>query len=155
LPHDKGELIVRAAEEVADGRLDEHFPLYVWQTGSGTQSNMNANEVISNRAIELAGGQMGSKAPIHPNDDVNMSQSSNDTFPTAMHIAAATAVVEELQPSVAALRDALARKADEFAGIVKIGRTHLQDAVPLTLGQEFSAYVAQLTADIERIDLTL
>src|SRR5256886_121072 len=152
LPKDKADLIVGAAEEVIEGKLDDHFPLYVWQTGSGTQSNMNANEVISNRAIQLAGGEMGSKTPIHPNDDVNMSQSSNDTFPTAMHIAAATAVVRELQQSVAALRDAMARKADEFAAVVKIGRTHLQDAVPLTLGQEFSGYVAQLTDDIQRID---
>jgi fumarate hydratase, class II len=155
LPEDKAELIVRAAEEVIEGRLDEHFPLYVWQTGSGTQSNMNANEVISNRAIEMAGGEMGSKRPIHPNDDVNMSQSSNDTFPTAMHVAAATAVVRRLLPSVRALRDALAAKAEEFADVVKIGRTHLQDAVPLTLGQEFSGYVAQLDADLEWIEGTL
>src|SRR5438128_1618446 len=146
LPHDKAELIAGAADEVIEGKLDDHFPLYVWQTGSGTQSNMNANEVISNRAIELAGGELGTKRPVHPNDDVNMSQSSNDTFPTAMHIAAATAVVERLLPAVRELRDALARRADEFAGIVKIGRTHLQDAVPLTLGQEFGGYVAQLHA---------
>src|SRR3989440_3275777 len=155
LPKEKAELIIRAADEVIEGKLDDHFPLYVWQTGSGTQSNMNANEVISNRAIELAGGELGSKKPVHPNDDVNMSQSSNDTFPTAMHIAAATAVVERLLPAVRELRDALQRKAEEFADIVKIGRTHLQDAVPLTLGQEFSGYVAQLDADIDRIDLTL
>src|SRR2546423_842956 len=155
LPHEKAELIVRAADEVADGSLDEHFPLYVWQTGSGTQSNMNANEVISNRAIELAGGEMGSKTPVHPNDDVNMSQSSNDTFPTAMHVAAARAIVERLVPAVRELRDALQRKSEEFADVVKIGRTHLQDAVPLTLGQEFGGYVAQLDADIERIELTL
>src|SRR5438094_9191837 len=155
LPKDKADLIVRAADEVIEGKLDEHFPLYVWQTGSGTQSNMNANEVISNRAIELAGGEMGSKSPIHPNDHVNMSQSSNDTFPTAMHIAAARAVVEQLLPAVRELRDALHRKSEEFADIVKIGRTHLQDAVPLTLGQEFSGYVAQLDADLERIELTL
>jgi fumarate hydratase, class II len=155
LARDKADQIVKVADEIVAGDLDDHFPLFVWQTGSGTQSNMNANEVISNRAIELGGGEMGSKTPIHPNDDVNMSQSSNDTFPTAMHIAAATAVVTELQPSVAALRDALARKAEEFADIVKIGRTHLQDAVPLTLGQEFSGYVAQLTDDMERIDVTL
>jgi fumarate hydratase class II len=148
-------LIVQAADEVIDGKLDEHFPLYVWQTGSGTQSNMNANEVISNRAIELAGGEQGSKKPVHPNDDVNMSQSSNDTFPTAMHVAAATAVVERLLPSVRELRDALQAKADEFEGIVKIGRTHLQDAVPLTLGQEFSGYVAQLDADLANIESTL
>src|ERR671932_279000 len=121
LSHDKASLIVRAADEVIEGRLDEHFPLRVWQTGSGTQTNMNANEVISNRAIELAGGELGSKRPVHPNDDVNMSQSSNDTFPTAMHVAAATAVVERLIPAVRELRDALQRKADEFADIVKIG----------------------------------
>ncbi|MGH2651698.1 MAG: class II fumarate hydratase, partial [Actinomycetota bacterium] len=125
------------------------------QTGSGTHSNMNANEVIGNRAIELAGGELGSKRPVHPNDDVNMSQSSNDTFPTAMHIAAVQAIMHELLPSVGALRDALQRKSEEFAGIVKIGRTHLQDAVPLTLGQEFSGYVAQLDADIARIEQTL
>jgi fumarate hydratase, class II len=155
LPKDKADLIVRAADEVVEGRLDDHFPLFVWQTGSGTHSNMNANEVIGNRAIELAGGELGSKRPIHPNDDVNMSQSSNDTFPTAMHIAAVQAIVHELLPSVGALRDALQRKSEEFAGIVKIGRTHLQDAVPLTLGQEFSGYVAQLDADVVRIEQTL
>jgi fumarate hydratase class II len=155
LAADKAELIVRAAEEVIEGRLDEHFPLYVWQTGSGTQSNMNANEVISNRAIELAGGVLGSKRPIHPNDDVNMAQSSNDTFPTAMHIAAAGAVVERLLPSVRALRDALEVKSRAFDDIVKIGRTHLQDAVPLTLGQEFSGYVAQLDDDLARLEATL
>jgi len=155
LPQDVADLIVTAADEVIEGRLDDHFPLYVWQTGSGTQTNMNANEVISNRAIELAGGELGSKSPVHPNDHVNMSQSSNDTFPTAMHIAAATMIVERLLPSVRALRDALARRAEEFAGIVKIGRTHLQDAVPLTLGQEFGGYVAQLDADIARIEATL
>jgi fumarate hydratase, class II len=149
------DVIVKAADEVAAGDLDDHFPLYVWQTGSGTQSNMNANEVISNRAIELAGGELGSKSPVHPNDHVNLSQSSNDTFPTAMHIAAATALVERLLPSVKDLRDALEKKSEEFAGIVKIGRTHLQDAVPLTLGQEFSGYVAQLDADIDRIESTL
>ncbi len=155
LARDKADLIVRAADEVIEGKLDGHFPLYVWQTGSGTQSNMNANEVIANRAIELAGGVLGSKTPIHPNDDVNMSQSSNDTFPTAMHIAAARAVVERLLPAVRGLRDALQRKSEEFAGIVKIGRTHLQDAVPLTLGQEFSGYVAQLDADLARIEESL
>ncbi|HKB24216.1 MAG TPA: class II fumarate hydratase [Methylomirabilota bacterium] len=149
------ELIVRAADEVIEGTLDDHFPLVVWQTGSGTQSNMNANEVIANRAIELAGGRLGSKDPLHPNDHVNMSQSSNDTFPTAMHLAAATAVVRRLLPSVGALRDALAAKSREFADIVKIGRTHLQDAVPLTLGQEFSGYVAQLDAGLGRIETTL
>jgi fumarate hydratase, class II len=155
LAKDRADLIVEAADEVIQGKLDDHFPLFVWQTGSGTQSNMNANEVISNRAIELAGGALGSKDPIHPNDDVNMSQSSNDTFPTAMHIAAATAVVRSLLPSVRALRDALASKAESFEDIVKIGRTHLQDAVPLTLGQEFSGYVAQLDAGIEYIESTL
>ncbi len=155
LPPEKAELIVRAADEVIEGRLDGHFPLYVWQTGSGTQSNMNANEVISNRAIELAGGEMGSKLPVHPNDDVNMSQSSNDTFPTAMHVAAAIAVVERLLPAVRELRDALQAKAEAFDDIVKIGRTHLQDAVPLTLGQEFSGYVAQLDADLANIDSAL
>jgi len=155
LPSDKADLVVRAAQEVADGALDDHFPLFVWQTGSGTQSNMNANEVISNRAIELAGGELGSKTPIHPNDDVNMSQSSNDTFPSAMHVAAAQVVTGRLVPAVQELRDALAAKAEEFAEIVKIGRTHLQDAVPLTLGQEFSGYVAQLDADLERIEQSL
>jgi fumarate hydratase class II len=155
LASEKAALMVKAADEVLAGELDEHFPLFVWQTGSGTQSNMNANEVISNRAIELAGGVMGSKTPVHPNDDVNMSQSSNDTFPTAMHVAAATAVVERLLPSVRALRDALDAKRREFDGIVKIGRTHLQDAVPLTLGQEFSGYVAQLDADIARLEGSL
>ena len=150
-----GALIVAAADEVIDGSLDDHFPLYVWQTGSGTQSNMNANEVISNRAIEIAGGVLGSKQPVHPNDHVNMSQSSNDTFPTAMHIAAAQTIVHRLLPSVSALRDALAARADEYADIVKIGRTHLQDAVPLTLGQEFGGYAAQLGADMMRIEQAL
>ncbi|HEX9728894.1 MAG TPA: class II fumarate hydratase [Gemmatimonadales bacterium] len=149
------DLIARAADEVIAGDLDDHFPLYVWQTGSGTQSNMNANEVIANRAIELAGGAMGSKDPVHPNDHVNRSQSSNDTFPTAMHIASAKLLFERVLPSVSALRDALATKADAFAEIVKIGRTHLQDAVPLTLGQEFSGYVAQLDADLARIEAAL
>jgi fumarate hydratase class II len=151
----RAELITRAADEVIAGKLDEHFPLSVWQTGSGTQTNMNVNEVIANRAIELAGGKLGSKDPIHPNDHVNMSQSSNDTFPTAMHVAAALEVTRRLVPSVRALRDALAAKAREFADIVKIGRTHLQDAVPLTLGQEFSGYVAQLDGGLARIDATL
>src|SRR2546423_1318418 len=127
LAQDKAELIVRAADEVIEGELDDHFPLFVWQTGSGTQTNMNANEVIANRAIELAGGRMGSKDPLHPNDHVNLSQSSNDTFPTAMHIAAAESVVNRLVPAVRALRDALHTRAREFADIVKIGRTHLQD----------------------------
>jgi fumarate hydratase, class II len=147
-----GTPIVAAAEEVASGMLDDHFPLFVWQTGSGTQTNMNANEVIANRAIELMGGELGSKNPVHPNDHVNLSQSSNDTFPTAMHVAGATAIVLRLLPSVRALRDALDAKATAFADLVKIGRTHLQDAVPLTLGQEFSGYVAQLDADIDRIE---
>jgi fumarate hydratase class II len=151
----RAELIGRAADEVIDGKLDAHFPLSVWQTGSGTQTNMNVNEVIANRAIELAGGKLGSKEPIHPNDHVNMSQSSNDTFPTAMHVATALALTRELQPSVRALRDALAAKAREFDDVVKIGRTHLQDAVPLTLGQEFSGYVAQLDGGLARIDATL
>ncbi|MGH9032224.1 MAG: class II fumarate hydratase, partial [Acidimicrobiia bacterium] len=155
LADDEAKLIVQAADEVIDGAHDDEFPLYVWQTGSGTQTNMNVNEVISNRAIELAGGERGSKAPIHPNDHVNMSQSSNDTFPTAMHIAAAEEVVGRLVPSVAALRDALASKVEEFEGIVKIGRTHLQDAVPLTLAQEFGGYVAQLDADLARLEAVL
>jgi fumarate hydratase, class II len=149
------ELIVTVADEILDGALDDHFPLFVWQTGSGTQTNMNVNEVISNRAIEMAGGVVGSKVPIHPNDHVNMSQSSNDTFPTAMHIAAAQQLLERVLPSVRALRDALDAKATAWADIVKIGRTHLQDAVPLTLGQEFSGYVAQLDDDLERIEQTL
>jgi len=153
-PH-LAELIVTAAREVADGQLDEHFPLRVWQTGSGTQSNMNANEVIANRAIELDGGVVGSKKPVHPNDHVNMSQSSNDTFPTAMHIAAVQEVTTRLVPSVRALRDALDQKARAFADVTKIGRTHLMDAVPLTLGQEFSGYVAQLDDDLRRIDQAL
>lgn len=155
LPQDKAKLIVQAAEEVSAGKLDSHFPLHVWQTGSGTQSNMNANEVISNRAIVIAGGTMGSKSPIHPNDHVNMSQSSNDTFPTAMHIAAAIAFQRVLLPAVRALRDGLAVKMQAFKDIVKIGRTHLQDAVPLTLGQEFSGYVAQLDACLNRIEQVL
>jgi fumarate hydratase class II len=155
LPEDKARLMIAAADEVVAGKLDEHFPLRIWQTGSGTQTNMNANEVISNRAIELAGGVLGSKKPIHPNDDVNMSQSSNDTFPTAMHIAAAEELVHLLIPAVKILRAALAKKSAEFASIVKIGRTHLMDAVPLTLGQEFSGYVAQLDADLKRIEMVL
>ncbi len=150
-----GRLIVAAADRVISGDLDEHFPLRVWQTGSGTQTNMNANEVIANVAIEMAGGELGSKQPVHPNDHVNMSQSSNDTFPTAMHIAGAELIVRGLLPEVRALRDALARRAEDFADIVKIGRTHLQDAVPLTLGQEFGGYVAQLDADLERIGQAL
>jgi fumarate hydratase, class II len=149
------DLIEAAATEVAEGTLNAQFPLHIWQTGSGTQTNMNANEVISNRAIELSGGVMGSKKPVHPNDHVNMSQSSNDTFPTAMHIAAVEEIVYRLIPSVTALRDALHEKEVAYAGITKIGRTHLMDAVPLTLGQEFSGYVAQLNADLERIIVTL
>ena len=155
LPEATSELIGRASQEVIDGRLDEHFPLVVWQTGSGTQTNMNANEVIANRAIELAGGEIGSKDPVHPNDHVNRGQSSNDTFPTAMHISAAERIVHDLLPSMRHLEDVLAGKADEFAGIVKIGRTHLMDAVPLTLGQEFSAYAHQVGKNIERISATL
>src|SRR6202165_1964436 len=155
LPAEKGRLIAQAADEVIAGKLHEHFPLRIWQTGSGTQTNMNVNEVISNRAIEMAGGVMGSKKPIHPNDDVNMSQSSNDTFPTAMHIAAATETFRRLLPAIKKLRDALDAKAREFIGIVKIGRTHLQDATPLTVGQEFSGWVSLLDRDINRINETL
>ena len=155
LSPEKTRLIVQAADEVIAGKLDEHFPLRIWQTGSGTQTNMNANEVISNRAIEIAGGVMGSKKPIHPNDDVNMSQSSNDTFPTAMHIAAATRVAEGLIPAVTRLRDAIDAKAREFQDIVKIGRTHLMDATPLTVGQEMSGWVSLLDRDIERLKLVL
>jgi fumarate hydratase, class II len=155
LDAERAELIERAAAEVIDGTLASEFPLRIWQTGSGTQTNMNVNEVISNRAIEMAGGEMGSKTPVHPNDHVNMSQSSNDTFPTAMHIAAATEIVDRLIPSVQRLRDALDQKAKNFADVVKIGRTHLMDATPLTLGQEFSGYVSQLEADIDRLHLVL
>ncbi len=155
LDADVADLIGRAANEVISGELDDHFPLHVWQTGSGTQTNMNANEVIANRAIELVGGEMGSKQPVHPNDHVNMSQSSNDTFPTAMHIASAKIIRERVVPAVRELRGALAEKQAEFKDIVKIGRTHLQDAVPLTLGQEFSGYVAQLDANLDRIEATL
>ena len=155
LSPEKAQLITRAADEVISGKLNDHFPLRIWQTGSGTQTNMNVNEVISNRAIEMAGGEMGSKKPIHPNDDVNMSQSSNDTFPTAMHIAAAAETARRLLPAVKKLRDALDDKAKEFAGIVKIGRTHLQDATPLTLGQEFSGYVSLLDRDGARIAMAL
>jgi fumarate hydratase class II len=155
LPSDKVKLIVAAADEVIAGKLQDQFPLRIWQTGSGTQTNMNVNEVISNRAIEIAGGKRGSKNPIHPNDHVNRSQSSNDTFPTAMHIAAAESIVHRLIPSIQKLRDALAERQRQFAHIVKIGRTHLQDAVPLTMGQEFSGYVAQLDAAIKNIERTL
>jgi fumarate hydratase class II len=155
LSSEKTKLIAQAADEVISGKLDEHFPLRVWQTGSGTQTNMNVNEVISNRAIEISGGVMGSKKPIHPNDDVNMSQSSNDTFPTAMHIAAATETARKLLPAVKKLRDALEAKAREFAGIVKIGRTHLQDATPLTVEQEFGGWVNLLDRDGGRIAVAL
>ncbi|MBA3447987.1 MAG: class II fumarate hydratase [Pseudaminobacter sp.] len=150
-----GRTIVTAAQEVIDGRLDEHFPLVVWQTGSGTQSNMNANEVISNRAIEMLGGTMGSKKPVHPNDHVNMSQSSNDTYPTAMHIACAERIFHSLLPALRHLHVALDAKAKAFDHIIKIGRTHTQDATPLTLGQEFSGYAAQVASSIARIELTL
>ncbi|KAI7882437.1 fumarate hydratase [Lichtheimia hyalospora FSU 10163] len=150
-----GEAIQKAADEVIDGTLLDHFPLVVWQTGSGTQSNMNVNEVISNRAIELLGGELGSKNPVHPNDHVNMSQSSNDTFPTAMHVAAVTEITSRLIPALSTLRDALKAKSDEFNHIIKIGRTHLQDATPLTLGQEFSGYVQQLNYSLERVESTL
>ncbi|MFN3931418.1 MAG: class II fumarate hydratase [Brevundimonas sp.] len=150
-----GETIVKAANEVIEGRLDDHFPLVVWQTGSGTQSNMNANEVISNRAIEMLGGEMGSKKPVHPNDHVNMSQSSNDTYPTAMHVACAEQVVRELIPALKHLHAALKAKSDAWQGIIKIGRTHTQDATPLTLGQEFGGYARQVANGIERIEQTL
>jgi fumarate hydratase class II len=155
LSADKAALIERAAKEVIDGTLADEFPLRIWQTGSGTQTNMNVNEVISNRAIEMAGGEMGSKKPVHPNDDVNMSQSSNDTFPTAMHIAAVMEITDRLIPAVQRLRDALNAKAEAYVDVVKIGRTHLMDAVPLTLGQEFSGYVAQLDADLDRLAIIL
>jgi len=155
LPAEKAELIVKAADEVIAGLLNEHFPLVVWQTGSGTQSNMNVNEVISNRAIEIAGGVMGSKKPIHPNDDVNKAQSSNDTFPAAMHIAAVEEIHRKLIPMITKLRDALQVKSKEFEHIIKIGRTHLMDAVPLTLGQEFSGYVQQLSNGLDRINAAL
>jgi fumarate hydratase class II len=150
-----GEAIVAAAQEVIDGKLNDHFPLSVWQTGSGTQSNMNANEVISNRAIEMLGGQMGSKKPVHPNDHVNMSQSSNDTYPTAMHIACAEEIVNRLVPALKHLHAALEVKVKAWKDIIKIGRTHTQDATPLTLGQEFSGYAAQVANGIERIEQTL
>ncbi len=150
-----GKVIIQAAQEVIDGKLDDHFPLVVWQTGSGTQSNMNANEVISNRAIEILGGTLGSKKPVHPNDHVNMSQSSNDTFPTAMHIACAERIIHDLLPALRRLHEALDAKAKAFDHIVKIGRTHTQDATPLTLGQEFSGYAAQVASSIKRIELTL
>ncbi|WP_303831127.1 class II fumarate hydratase [Asticcacaulis taihuensis] len=150
-----GQAIITAANEVMEGKLDEHFPLVVWQTGSGTQSNMNANEVISNRAIEILGGEMGTKKPVHPNDHVNMSQSSNDTYPTAMHVACAEEIVHRLLPALQTLRNALNDKAEAWKDIIKIGRTHTQDATPLTLGQEFGGYTQQLTNGIERIQQTL
>jgi len=155
LPKEQVDLIVSAADEVIEGKLDDHFPLFVWQTGSGTQTNMNANEVISNRAIEMAGGVVGSKKPIHPNDHVNRGQSSNDTFPTAMHIAAVEETVRHLRPAVEQLRATLAAKAAAFSDVVKVGRTHLQDATPLTLGQEISGWVAQLDLAAAAIDAAL
>jgi fumarate hydratase class II len=155
LPADKAKLIVQAADEVISGKLNDQFPLRIWQTGSGTQTNMNVNEVISNRAIEIAGGEMGSKNPIHPNDDVNMSQSSNDTFPAAMHIAAADRVKRALIPAIKEVHDAIDVKAKEFKDIVKIGRTHLQDAVPMTVGQEFSGWASLLERDIKRLNEVL
>ncbi|RJP33295.1 MAG: class II fumarate hydratase [Candidatus Omnitrophota bacterium] len=155
LPVEKKDLIAQAADEVIEGKLDEHFPLVVWQTGSGTQTNMNANEVIANRAIEIAGGELGSKKPIHPNDDVNKSQSSNDTFPAAMHIAAAMEIHRRLIPMATKLMNTFEEKTRKFRDIIKIGRTHLMDATPLTLGQEFSGYTAQLRHGIQRIENTL
>jgi fumarate hydratase class II len=150
-----GELIVKAADEVAQGKLDDHFPLVIWQTGSGTQSNMNANEVISNRAIEMAGGELGSKKPVHPTDDVNRGQSSNDVFPTVMHVAAAVELTSHLLPALTKLHAALHAKAVEFKDIIKIGRTHTQDATPLTLGQEFSGYAKQIEYSIARVHSVL
>ncbi|MCV0369017.1 class II fumarate hydratase [Filomicrobium sp.] len=155
LKPDVGKAIVNAAQEVIEGKLDEHFPLVVWQTGSGTQSNMNANEVISNRAIEMLGGEMGTKSPVHPNDHCNMSQSSNDTFPTAMHIACAEEIQHRLLPALQQLRNALNDKAQAWKSLIKIGRTHTQDATPLTLGQEFSGYAQQIENGIQRIEMTL
>jgi fumarate hydratase class II len=154
LPEEKAKLIAQATDEVIAGKLDEHFPLRIWQTGSGTQTNMNANEVISNRAIEIAGGVMGSKKPIHPNDDVNMSQSSNDTFPTAMYIAAAEQL-NKLIPEIQKVHDAIAAKAEEFKDVIKIGRTHLQDATPLTVGQEVSGWASLLSRDIDRLKMVM
>ena len=155
LDQDIGKNIVKAANEVIDGKLDDHFPLSVWQTGSGTQSNMNANEVISNRAIEMMGGEMGSKSPVHPNDHCNMSQSSNDTYPTAMHIACASEILDALLPALTSLAKKFKKKSDEWARVIKIGRTHTQDATPLTLGQEFSGYAQQINNGIDRIKDTL
>jgi len=155
LSTEKADLIVQAADDVIAGELDDHFPLVVWQTGSGTQTNMNSNEVIANRAIEIAGGELGSKTPVHPNDDVNKAQSSNDTFPTAMHIAAAEQIKHHLIPAVTQLRNTFAQKAEAFDNVIKIGRTHLMDAVPLTLGQEFSGYVQQLDNNLKRLEVAL
>ena len=152
LPEDKKDLIIKSADEVIAGTLDDHFPLRVWQTGSGTQSNMNTTEVIANRAIEISGGQLGSKEPIHPNDHVNMGQSSNDTFPTAMHIAAVERIYDHLLPELTRLHDVIKKKCSEFKNIIKIGRTHLMDATPLTLEQEFSGYAQQLINGIERVE---
>src|ERR1700757_3147339 len=154
-PAKKVSLISQAADEVIAGKLDDHFPLRIWQTGSGTQTNMNANEVIANRAIELAGGQKGSNKPIHPNDDVNMSQSSNDTFPTAMHIAAAMVLNEKLIPALEELQAVLDNKSREFANVVKTGRTHLQDATPLTVGQEISGWSSLVRRDFDRIRIAI
>jgi len=155
LPKDKMEVICKTADEVIEGKLDGHFPLVIWQTGSGTQTNMNANEVISNRAIEMTGGVLGSKKPIHPNDHVNMSQSSNDSFPTAMHIAAVEQVEDRLLPALRKFHKALQEKETAFAKIIKVGRTHLMDATPLTLGQEFSGYRMQIEIGIERVEQSL
>ncbi len=155
LPQEKADLIIRSADEVISGKLDDNFPLYVWQTGSGTQSNMNINEVLSNRSIQLAGGILGSQEPVHPNDHVNMSQSSNDTFPTAMHIAAVKELRETLLPKVGALATAIENKSNQWQDIVKIGRTHLEDAVPLTVGQEWSGYAAQVRSALARIEQSL
>ncbi|PIR00596.1 MAG: fumarate hydratase, class II [Nitrospinae bacterium CG11_big_fil_rev_8_21_14_0_20_45_15] len=155
LPKEVNDLIAKAADEVIEGKLDDHFPLRIWQTGSGTQSNMNSNEVIANRGIEISGGKMGSKTPIHPNDHVNKGQSSNDTFPTAMHLAAVAQINERLLPAVKKLRDTLKNKSEEFADIIKIGRTHLMDATPLTLGQEFSGYTMQMNNAVRRIESCL
>ena len=155
LPEEKADLITKVADEVIEGKLDEEFPLFVWQTGSGTQSNMNVNEVISNRAVQLAGGRLGTKDPVHPNDHVNMSQSSNDSFPTAMHIAVVLEFSEHLIPKVKDLIGAIRKKADEWVDVVKIGRTHLQDATPLTVGQEWSGYAAQLEDDLRRVEASM
>src|SRR5205814_8760491 len=155
LPGWKADLIARVADEVIAGELDSEFPLYVWQTGSGTQSNMNVNEVVANRAIQLANGHLGSKTPVHPNDDVNMGQSSNDTFPTAMHIAAVTAIEERLLPAMVRLHDAAEAKSLHWNNVVKVGRTHLEDATPLTVGQEWSGYAAQLEDAVAHLTATM